>query len=113
MSTFDLKLNIAGNPTVGVPSQEALDEGAPSTVELAITAGLPLPIPGPGGQPVVIGLGTITYELPRDQAIDLFKTGLEAAEALPADKPRVETAKSMNDVEAAAERLAKIKSGNL
>lgn len=111
MSAFDITLNVIGT-SLGVPDEAQLKDGAPSEVEITLMLGQTLPFAqAPGGPPVTIPLGTVTYKLDRDTAMELFTKGQAAVETLPA-KSKLEVASDLNAVEAAAERMRDITGGN-
>lgn len=103
-------------PTIGVPSPEALEAGAPPVLELGIIAGLTLPVPNPQdpSQPLVIPAGKYKFNFTRQQAIELFTAALEAAETLPEQftpSGKVMIASNMADVQQAADRINKVTGG--
>lgn len=107
MSAFDINLNVIGTQ-LGVPDEEQIKQGA-NTVEVTLMLGLTLPFSqGQGAPPLQAPLGTVTYNLDRDTAIELFTKGKEAAEKLP-QRPKLDIATDMNAVEAAASRLNQFK----
>lgn len=107
MSAFDSNINVVGT-SIGVPTEEQLENGHPSALEIALKVGQVLPFSqGPGAPPVIAEFGTLRFALDRDTAIEFFEKGLEEAKKLPA-KAKIDIAQSMAGVDVAAEKLAKL-----
>lgn len=103
MSAFKVTLNVAA-ASLGVPSDEALKAGQPPAVEVNLTIAQQLPFGEAGQPPIMAHLGDVTYSLGRDTAIEFFKKGLEAAEALPPES-KLQLATDVAAAEAAAEKV--------
>lgn len=105
MTAFDANVNVVGT-SIGVPTEEQLEAGAPSVLEIAIKVGQQLPFSqGPGQPGVTAELGTMRFALERDMAIEFFEKGLEAAQSLPA-KPNIDIATSLDGIDEAAKQMA-------
>lgn len=103
MSAFKATLNVAA-ASLGVPSDESLAAGRPSEVEITLTIAQQLPFGEPGQPPIMAHLGDITYTLGRDTAVEFFRKGLEAAEALPPES-KLQIATDVKAAESAAEKI--------
>ncbi len=105
MTAFDANVNVVGT-SIGVPTDEQLEAGAPSVLEIAIKVGQQLPFSqGPGQPAVTAELGTMRFALERDMALEFFEKGLEAARTLPV-KSSLDIATSLDGVEEAAKQMA-------
>lgn len=107
MPAFDSNINVV-NAQISAPDDEQIKNGVPPVLEIKLEVGLDLPFSqGPGTPQLVVPVGAVRFTLPRDVAVEFFKRGHEAAEALPKPSDLV-TATDINSVEAAAERLQKL-----
>lgn len=107
---FDAEISVF-SASVATPSPEALEEGAPAHVECGIVTGAALPVMNPQtGEPLLVPFGRLRFGFAREQAIEFFQKGLEAAQSLPDEpgKGKVVVAHSMSDVENAAKALKTI-----
>lgn len=78
-----MTLNV-GRTAIGAPEPEAVKNGeAPNALDIILTVVQVLPFQQPGQPPVMAALGNVKFSMGRDQAVEFFKTGLEAAEDLP------------------------------
>src|SRR4051794_32063984 len=110
MIPFDTTVQVAGVPAIAAPSPEQIEDGHEPEVEVAIPTGVALPFSSDGGQTQMIApVALIRFSFDRETAVEFFKKGLEVAEKLPAKpKSSIQTASSLSEVEAAAQRLADI-----
>jgi hypothetical protein len=76
---FDTTYELMG-ASVGEVEVEAGKEGL---LELVFVPGITFPVAGPDGQPLRIPSGNIRFQLTREQALEYFKKGIDAAETLP------------------------------
>ena len=76
---FDTTYELMG-ASVGEVEVEAGKEGL---LELVFVPGITFPVAGPDGQPLRIPSGNVRFQLTREQALEYFKKGIEAAEGLP------------------------------
>lgn len=110
MSSFDAEISVL-HTTVSTPSEEALEAGAESTLELGIITGIMLPIANPQtGQPLMVPTGKIRFSFHREQAIEIFTQALEQAQRLPAQPTptgKIEIARDLGAVERAANEMGK------
>lgn len=110
MSAFETSLNVVATD-VATPTEEALEEGAPPILEVNLVVGLAIPVPQGGQMGLAqIGIGKYTYALPKEAAVEFFKKGLEAAEALPDEqRSKIEIATSLDGVDKVQEQIDHLK----
>lgn len=105
MTAFDANINVVGT-SIGMPTEEQMNAGAPAVLELGLKVGQQLPFSqGPGQPPVTADLGMLRFTLDREVAIEFFEKGLEAAKTLPV-KPNIDIATNLEGVEEAAKQMA-------
>lgn len=98
---------------LAVPNDEQIAAGVVPHVEVIAHIAVELPFRGPDGQAPAAPFGVVRMQLDKQTAVDYFRSALEAAEKLPDAKPSIQIAPAaaLNEVEAAAERLNKLKGG--
>lgn len=104
---FDAQLSVH-SAAIGVPSEEALEQGTEPHVEFVINPGLALPFQNPqNGEPLLVPIGALRLHFTKEQALELFKSGVEAAETLPDEKAhgKLQIASNISEVERAAEQM--------
>lgn len=108
MTMFSAQMSVF-SASIGVPSEEALEEGTEANVIFSVSPGLALPFQNPqNNEQLLVPVGDLTFHFTKEQALELFKSGLEAAENLPDEsKPsgKLQIASNINEVERAAENM--------
>lgn len=110
MTAFDANITVGGLD-LAVPGEEALKNGVHPHVEVILTVVQPLPIAQGPGQPLIVPLGNLKFPIGRDQAVEFFKKGLEAAEGLPPES-KLEIASDLTAAEQAAQQMQAMRDGN-